>query len=82
MIVILSAGVAVLTLFFSFKMFFADGEDCAQCVKYHFIPELWSRFRGRLFDDWEAEWRFNLWLFLGIGAGLLTLFGLGSLAAS
>ncbi|WP_186576527.1 hypothetical protein [Aquibacillus kalidii] len=45
------------------KLMFEDLDDFWQCVKHDLTPDLYSLFKGRLFNDWKGEFRLGMFSF-------------------
>ena len=53
---------------FLFKVIFPNKGDFAESVGYSFMPDIFSLFRGKLFEDWAASFKLSAFLFCCIGA--------------
>lgn len=49
-----------------FKLVFLNKEDFYDSVKYNFIPDIFSLFRGEYFKDKFAEFKLGFFIFLCI----------------
>lgn len=47
-------------------VFFPDKDDFWQAVKYFLCPDMLSLFKGRFWDDWDAEFKLKFYLFVCI----------------
>jgi len=58
-----------------FGLFFEDGEDFWDCVKFSFTPDLFSLFRGQYFEDMAKSFKLSAYFLVVGGGALLTYFG-------
>jgi len=69
-----ACGVAagMVTLVLSFKLFFRDLSAFGDALRFWFTPDVISMFRGEWGEDFFAELKLGLWLFLGglVGTGV------------
>ncbi len=72
---VVGCGVAAL----AFKPIFGNSEEFFRCVKFWFMPDLISLFRGEYCDDWWAEAKLGFWMGGSGLAGFVTWLGFTSL---
>lgn len=60
---------AAVVLRYTFKFFFNDLQDFADCVKYWFTPDIVAIFRGEWDRQYWAEMRLFFWLLLAVLSG-------------
>jgi hypothetical protein len=58
---------------FFFNIFFSGSEDFNNSVKYSFIPDIFSLFKGEYFEDKAAEFKLSFFIFLCIAAAVLEI---------
>lgn len=77
--IILAIAIVVVIWKFTFRFFFDDQQDFWECFRFSCTPDLLSMFRGEYMEDMGKSFKFTLYVWCGLGAGLLTYFGLGKL---
>ena len=79
--IVLAAIIGGVVAALLFKPFFGDRDEFFRCLKFWFIPDIVSFFRGEYWEDHLAEFKLGFW-FAAAGlsafatyAGLMKLFG-------
>lgn len=68
------------TLALLFRPFFGSADRFFECMKFAFMPDLISLFRGEWTRDVVSSFILSAWLFLGLGAGFGVAIGVLALA--
>jgi hypothetical protein len=55
----------ILVLWLLFEPIFGDMDGFWECVKFDFIPDIISLFRGQYWEDVKASFKLGIWFFLG-----------------
>lgn len=63
----------------SFTVFFRDWEDFLTAVKYVFTPDIISLFNGEWAEDQWNEFKFFIWMVVGVIFGVCGWQGYGML---
>jgi hypothetical protein len=74
MAIMVSASISILLLFFLFRFFFQDLRDFTDHLKFLFIPDLVSAFRGEYEEDRVSSFKVVIYLGFSLGPGLVTFF--------
>lgn len=78
--ILLVIVVAILIWKFTFRFFFYDRSDFRECLRYTCTPDLVSLFRGEFLEDMGKSIKFSVFLWCGLGGGLLVYIGFAKLA--
>ncbi|KAB2925537.1 MAG: hypothetical protein F9K30_07720 [Dechloromonas sp.] len=67
--ILLLVGILSIPVYLSLgKLFWGERfETLGEAIKFFLIPDLYSLFKGRFWDDWYATAKFNFFLFLCFG---------------
>lgn len=67
--ILLLVGILSIPVYLSLgKLFWGERfETLGEAIKFFLIPDLYSFFKGRFWDDWYATAKFNFFLFLCFG---------------
>lgn len=76
MAIIVSASITSFLLFAFFRLFFDDLRDLIEHLKFLFIPDLLSAFRGDYDIDRNSSFKILIYIGLTIGPGLLTYYAI------
>lgn len=73
---VISAAASLLVLWLMFPIFFNDRKDLFESIRFWFIPDVFSVFRGEYWLDSWAEWKLFIWLAcaVAVGYGVYRLF--------
>lgn len=74
MTIIVSASISILLLYVLFRLFFEDLRDFIEHLKFLFLPDLFSAFRGEYNEDRNSSFKVMIYLGMALGPGLLTYF--------
>jgi hypothetical protein len=66
---LLSIMAGLVTLRYSFGLFFTDLDDFVDCIRLWFTPQIINIFRGEWEREWWAELKLFFWLLLGVTSG-------------
>ena len=69
MTIFVAIAAGLLTAYLLFHLLFKDKDDLLHCIKYWFIPDEISWFRGEFWTDWHAENKLFIWLAVSIYIG-------------
>ena len=68
-------AVAIGVMVLLFKPLFGDADGFGECVRFWLTPDLLSLFKGEYSEDWWAEMKLGIWLFLAGGCGFAAWYG-------
>ena len=63
-----------------YHLLFDGMDDFMECLAYAFIPDFISLLRGEWLEDMAKSFKLGIFLWLSIGAGVLTYMGLFQIA--